>query len=186
MTDVEFSKEDLRESSERFISKMITGFPFSCMSAMQFSLEAHKDQKRKYTNAPYFTHLSEVVGLVSSVHKDHSVLATAWLHDCVEDCGVAICTINEKFGEYVAAGVFLLSDIETGNRKQRKELSRIRLESAPDWVQDIKVCDLISNTSSIVQHDPKFAKVYLEEKKLMLDVLTKADNRLIEIARNFL
>ena len=35
--------------------------------AMTFAMEAHKDQKRKYTNEPYFLHLAEVAGIVSSV-----------------------------------------------------------------------------------------------------------------------
>ena len=43
---------------------------------------------------------------------------------------------------------------------------------------------MISNTSSIVEHDPKFAVVYLEEKRLLLDVLKNADPRLLEIARS--
>jgi len=50
-------------------------------------------------------------------------------------------------------------------------------------VQTIKVADLISNTGSIVEHDPKFAVTYLEEKRLLLDVLTNADPRLLSIAR---
>jgi hypothetical protein len=43
-------------------------------------------------------------------------------------------------------------------------------------VQSIKCADLISNTSTIVKHDPGFAKVYLPEKKAILEVevLTKA------------
>ncbi|HCP79386.1 MAG TPA: guanosine polyphosphate pyrophosphohydrolase, partial [Pusillimonas sp.] len=52
----------------------------------------------------------------------------------------------------------------------------------PGWVQTIKCADLISNTGSIVQFDPDFAKVYLEEKRLLLGVLTKADRRLWTIA----
>jgi len=32
-------------------------------------------------------------------------------------------------------------------------------------------------------HDPKFAVTYLEEKRLLLDVLTKADPRLLAMAR---
>jgi hypothetical protein len=77
----------------------------------------------------------------------------------------------------------LLSDLEQGNRAERKAASRLRLAAAPGWVQSIKVADLISNTSSIVQNDPKFAATYLEEKRLMLDVLDHADDRLIVIAR---
>ena len=67
---------------------------------------------------------------------------------------------------------------------QVKRLSRERLARAPGWVQTIKCADLISNTSSIVKHDPVFAKTYLEEKRLLLDVLTMADKRLRELARH--
>ena len=62
-------------------------------------------------------------------------------------------------------------------------MSRDRLGNAPGWVQTIKCADLISNTSSIVMHDPKFAAVYLEEKRLLLARLTYADQRLLALAR---
>lgn len=152
--------------------------------AMQFAREVHKDQVRKYTENPYADHLAEVAGIVSTVRGEEEVTATAWLHDCMEDQGVTHRQLSIMFGDVVAGGVYLLSDLEAGNRKERKEKSRWRLSAAPDWVQTIKVADLISNTSSIVKHDPKFAKVYLEEKRLLLDVLTKADKGLLEIARN--
>ena len=77
----------------------------------------------------------------------------------------------------------MLSDLETGNRAQRKAASRNRLASASAEIQTIKCADLISNTASIVQHDAKFAEIYLEEKRLLLDVLAKADGRLVQIAR---
>ena len=112
-----------------------------------------------------------------------TVTAVAWLHDCVEDQGTDQYVLRHEFGEQVLAGVMLLSDMETGNRAERKAAARARLADAPSWVQTIKAADLISNTSSIVQHDPKFAAVYLEEKRMLLDVLTKADPRLLAIAR---
>lgn len=152
--------------------------------AMQFAREVHKNQVRKYTGNPYADHLAEVAGIVSTVRSEEEVTATAWLHDCIEDQGITHNQLRVHFGDIVAGGVYLLSDTETGNRKERKEKARQRLSLAPDWVQSIKVADLISNTSSIVKHDPKFAKVYLEEKRMLLDVLTKADKGLLEIARN--
>lgn len=158
--------------------------------AMMFAREAHKDQKRKYTGNPYSDHLAEVVGIAMSV-GGHSAevypdkfMATAWLHDCIEDQGVTDTQISILFGVDVAFGVSFLSDLEIGNRAERKRLSRERLAKAPAWVQTIKVADLISNTSSIVQHDLEFAKAYLEENRLILDVLTKADQRLISLARS--
>lgn len=152
--------------------------------AMQFAREVHKNQVRKYTENPYADHLAEVAGIVATVQPDDVSIAVAWLHDCVEDQGTSLNWLAYSFGFEVASGVWFLSDLETGNRKERKEASRIRLAAASGWIQTIKVADLISNTSSIVKHDPKFAKVYLEEKRLLLDVLTKADKGLLEIARN--
>jgi GTP diphosphokinase / guanosine-3',5'-bis(diphosphate) 3'-diphosphatase len=106
-----------------------------------------------------------------------------FLHDCVEDQCVTADELIDRFGLAVADGVMLLSDLEEGSRAERKAASRARLAGAPGWVQTIKVADLISNTSSIVQHDPKFAVLYLEEKRLLLDVMTRADPRLVAIAR---
>ena len=153
--------------------------------AMVFAMDAHKDQRRKYTGNPYFEHLAEVAGIVACVlPASEEAIAVSWLHDCVEDCAISVSDLLDQFSSTVVDGVILLSDMEKGNRAERKAMSRIRLASAPPWVQTIKVADLISNTSSIVQHDPSFAKVYLEEKRMLLDVLTKADSRLIAIARS--
>ncbi|HUG56776.1 MAG TPA: guanosine polyphosphate pyrophosphohydrolase, partial [Candidimonas sp.] len=116
-------------------------------------------------------------------HRQCVMIATAWLHDCVEDCGVTLDEIEHLFGFDVALGVSGLSDVETGNRAERKQKSRDRLAGCSGWIQTIKCADLISNTSSIVYHDPRFAVVYLEEKRLLLDVLTKADPRMLAIAR---
>ncbi|NIG77876.1 bifunctional (p)ppGpp synthetase/guanosine-3',5'-bis(diphosphate) 3'-pyrophosphohydrolase [Klebsiella sp. Ap-873] len=150
---------------------------------MKFAMDKHKGQRRKYTNNPYTDHLAEVAGIVSSVLLHDTVIACAWLHDVVEDQGVTAVELRREFGVSVSRGVMALSDLEEGNRAERKKLSRERLAKAPSWVQTIKVADLISNTSSIVEHDPKFAVTYLEEKRLLLDVLTEADPRLLAIAR---
>jgi (p)ppGpp synthase/HD superfamily hydrolase len=155
---------------------------------MMFARQVHADQKRKYTGNPYADHLAEVAGIAMSVgwhdaaiHPDE-FMAVCWLHDCVEDQGVTINELANNFGIVVARGVHDLSDIEIGDRDERKAASRARLAAAPSWIQTIKCADLISNTSSIVQHDPKFAAVYLEEKRMLLEVMTKADSRLWAVA----
>ena len=73
--------------------------------AMMFAREIHKDQRRKYTNSPYSDHLAEVAGIVSTVLQDEYVIATAWLHDCIEDCDVVPAEICRRFGPMVQAGV---------------------------------------------------------------------------------
>lgn len=158
--------------------------------AMELAMELHKDQKRKYTNEPYFGHLAEVAGIVAAagiraptwgLGVDLAV-SVAWLHDAHEDQAADLIMIHEHFGPFVTDGVRMLSDMEEGSRAERKAASRERLASAEGWVQSIKCADLISNTKSIVQHDPKFAVTYLEEKRLLLWVMTKADPRLREMA----
>lgn len=162
--------------------------------AMMFARRVHAGQQRKYTSNPYFDHLAEVAGIVSTVAVDlclhpscnvsHDIIiATAYLHDAREDQGITIDEIKARFGLNVAIGVSGLSDIEEGNRAERKAASRERLAGCSGWIQTIKCADLISNTSSIVMHDPKFAVTYLEEKRLLLDVMTKADPRLLAMAR---
>lgn len=156
--------------------------------AMVFAIEAHKNQVRKYTGEPYLNHLAEVVGISQTVlygaveQYREKFIAVAWLHDVVEDCGVLFCELDLKFGDDVGTGVFYLSDTEKGNRKTRKELSRNRLSGAPGWVQTIKCADIISNCSTIAKLDPEFAKIYLPEKILLLDVMGKADERLRDMA----
>lgn len=130
--------------------------------------------------------MAEVAGITASVLNHDYIIAIAWLHDCVEDCGIREEELDEKFDYDVAKSVIELSDLEIGNREERKRLSRERLSKCSAYIQTIKCADLISNTSSIVKHDPKFAKVYLEEKRLLLDVLTKADGRLIQLAKDII
>ena len=152
--------------------------------AMEFAREVHAHQRRKYTDNPYVDHLAEVAGIAMSVgwhsaeiHPD-KFMAVCWLHDCVEDQGVDPADLERRFGVDVMAGVVMLSDVEEGNRAERKAASRRRLNASPGWVQTIKVADMMSNTSSIVRHDQKFAVTYLEEKRLMLAALNKANAHL--------
>lgn len=150
--------------------------------AMMFAREAHIGQVRKYTGNPYHDHLAEVSGIVATVSADEISLAVAWLHDTLEDCDVTARDLFGLFGGPITSGVLMLSELEQGNRDERKRLSRERLSYAPGWIQTIKCADLISNTSSIIQNDPKFAKVYLAEKRALLDVMTQADVRLRSLA----
>lgn len=152
-------------------------------NAMMFARDKHKNQVRKYTGEPYITHLAEVAAITASVSECEQCIATAWLHDCMEDQGVQYDVLLAHFGFTVAKGVWWLSDMEVGNRAQRKAAACARLSEAPAHIQTIKCADLISNTSSICRHDPKFAVIYLEEKIKLLEVLTRADKRLLNLAK---
>jgi (p)ppGpp synthase/HD superfamily hydrolase len=155
--------------------------------ARVFATAAHAavGQLRKYTFEPYIVHPAEVAGLVKEYGGTPEMIAAAWLHDTVEDTGVTSELIRAEFGDQVADLVGWLTDVsrpDHGNRAQRKAVDRAHTAAAPAEAQTIKLCDLISNTRSIVEHDEKFAKVYLAEKRELLEVMTKADPRLRERA----
>ena len=156
--------------------------------AKVFATAAHAavGQTRKYTGEPYVVHPMEVASLVESVGGTEAMVAAALLHDVLEDTGVTVDVLEEQFGSEVADLVLWLTDVSKpndGNRSTRKALDRQHSAAAPAAAQTVKVADLISNTRSIVAHDPDFAKVYLAEKRLLLDVLTRADPTLLTMAR---
>jgi (p)ppGpp synthase/HD superfamily hydrolase len=156
--------------------------------ARTFATAAHAAvaQLRKYTNEPYIVHPAEVVSILKTRPHDPEMVAAAWLHDVVEDTGVSIEVIRAEFGSKVSDLVGWLTDVsrpEQGNRATRKAIDRAHTAAAPAEAQTIKLCDLISNTRSIVEHDAEFARVYLAEKRLLLEVMTKADPELMARAR---
>jgi|TARA_Y100000310_G_C20621718_1_gene783696 (p)ppGpp synthase/HD superfamily hydrolase len=153
--------------------------------AIEFATLAHRGQVRRYTGEPYIVHPVEVMEIVSTVSDDSEVLAAALLHDTVEDTPISLQDIRYEFGDRVAGLVDQLTDRsrpEDGNRKARKEIDRVHLSTASPEAQTVKLADLISNTRSIVEHDPVFAKVYMREKLLLLDVLHRGNKLLFDRA----
>jgi len=156
--------------------------------ARVFATAAHAavGQVRKYTFEPYIVHPAEVAGIVAARPHDPEMVAAAWLHDTVEDTGVSIEDIRAEFGDKVAELVGWLTDVskpEDGNRAVRKALDREHIAQAPAAAQTVKLADLIANSRSILAHDPEFARVFLAEKRMLLEVLTRGDAELMAQAR---
>ena len=158
--------------------------------AEAFATAAHAGQKRKYTGEPYINHCKNVVAILEEASPFHAIgnaepISAAWLHDTLEDTKVTHADIVSFFGARVARLVKEVTDVSTkedGNRAVRKQKDLEHLALASPEAQTIKLADLISNTQSIVKHDPEFAKVYMLEKKALLKVLTKGDRRLHKLA----
>jgi len=156
--------------------------------ALDFATIAHAGQKRKYTGEDYIVHPIEVAKIVKSVAHTPQMVAAALLHDVVEDTDVSLEDISIKFGPDIADLVSDLTDVskpEDGNRAARKALDRAHTARASAAAKTIKLADLISNSRSIVEFDPHFAKVYLKEKALLLGVLTDGDQILWKKAAEF-
>ena len=126
-----------------------------------------------------------VGSIVWGAYGDENMLAAAYLHDVVEDTGVTLSTIENLFGEDVATLVSGLTDVSKpsdGNREERKRIDREHTAQQSARCKTIKLADLIHNSQSILEHDRDFAKVYIKEKELLLDVLKEGDSKLWGIA----
>jgi len=149
--------------------------------AQVYAIAAHSavGQRRKYTGEPYYVHPAEVARIVADVPgSTPEMVAAAWLHDVVEDTGCTFTDIHMAFGIDIATLVDWLTDVskpEDGNRAHRKAMDREHTAAAPAEAQTIKLADLISNSRSIMAHDPAFARTYLEEKRMLLAVMTRGD-----------
>src|SRR3990167_9747432 len=156
--------------------------------AKDFAEKAHAGQTRKYTGEKYTVHTQEVADIVRTVPHTQEMLAAAHLHDTVEDCGIPLHVIDIEFGAIVADMVSCLTDVSKpsdGMRKKRKEIDRMHTATASADAKTVKLADLISNSKSIMQYDPDFAKVYLKEKAALLKVLGEGDAVLWNIANEF-
>ncbi|MCK9557057.1 MAG: HD domain-containing protein [Candidatus Cloacimonetes bacterium] len=147
---------------------------------------AHDGQFRKYSHQPYIVHPEAVFKIVSSVTDDPAILAAAWLHDTVEDTSVTIEMIEAGFGKEIASIVLDVTNItkkSDGDRLYRKELEKKHLTKASPKAKTVKLADMLDNVPSIIENDPKFARIYVAEKKAVLDVLAGGDERLYAAAK---
>ncbi len=157
--------------------------------AARFAQAMHHGQERKYGLGSYIQHPKAVADIVRGVPHTEEMLAAAWLHDVVEDCGASRDTLNRLFGEKVTVLVEWLTDVSKksdGPRAIRKALDRDHLANAPAEAQTIKLADMIDNTASIVEHDPKFAKIYMAEKRDLVRVLYRGDKTLLNRANKII
>lgn len=156
--------------------------------ARTFATSAHQriDQRRKYNDQPYQVHLERVARLVSSVTHDEEMIAAAWLHDVVEDTPATMEDVESEFGAPVAGLVEALTDVSRpsdGNRAVRKEIDRRHTAHASPRAKTIKLADLIDNCEDIAHHDPRFARIYLQEMEALLAVLGEGEPELMRQAR---
>ena len=124
--------------------------------AIAFSVKAHDGMRRRKSEAPYVLHPMEVAAIIGTMTDKQEVIAAGALHDVVEDAGITLEEIGEKFG----ARVMELVSAETENKREdlppedtwriRKEesLEKLRLTDDIDVLM-LWIGDKLSNIRSI-------------------------------------
>ncbi len=122
--------------------------------AYVFSMQAHGTQTRA-SGDPYFSHPLDVAGILTEMKMDSMTIATALLHDTVEDTLVSLEDIQKQFGPGIARlvdGVTKLSRIEkqTDQAKQAENFRKLVVAMSEDIrVLLIKLADRLHNMRTL-------------------------------------
>lgn len=120
-----------------------------------FARKKHKHQKRT-GGAPFIDHPKTVATLLAHITKDEDVIAAAWLHDTVEDCGVTYSELKKIFNERIADLVMEVTD-----EGQYNTFSRLKTKEGIL----IKFADRLHNLSDMSDWSDKRIQSYLEKSK---------------------
>ncbi len=137
--------------------------------AYVFSMKAHGTQLRA-SGDPYFSHPIEVAGLLTDLKLDDETIATAILHDTIEDTLATPEQIEKLFGANVARlvdGVTKLSKIEalTENERAAENLRKFLLAMSDDIrVLLVKLADRLHNmrTLHFIKNEEKRRRIARE------------------------
>lgn len=161
--------------------------------AAQFAAQAHAGQTRRGSDTPYFTHVEAVARRVQELadqgQADPAMVAAAYLHDTMEDCGTTHAELAQHFGNDVAALVAeLTNDDEKKHRMGKTAYMVEKLSHLTPRALTIKLCDTLSNISD--SPTPTQAGIYaLIQAKLRhyhqpatwLDIHTQLSDAIINV-----
>ena len=110
--------------------------------AIAFAVKAHDGMRRKKSEAPYILHPMEAAVIVGTMTDDQNLIAAAALHDVVEDAGITIDEVEERFGKRVRELV------ESETEDKRAELPptdtwRIRKEESLNLLKNTDDVDVL-------------------------------------------
>jgi len=143
-------------------------------------------QIRKYSGKPYSIHPIEVAEILMAYgfEGDDNLIASAYLHDVVEDTNLTCEWINDEFNGDVADLVYQVTNpskqFPNLSRKKRKKMDLEFLTFAELRAKALKLADILGNSPSIIREDPIFAKTWVDEALLLIEVLREGSEELYQ------
>jgi guanosine-3',5'-bis(diphosphate) 3'-pyrophosphohydrolase len=137
--------------------------------AYVFATQKHGDQKRA-SGDPYFSHPVEVAGILTDLHLDTASIATALLHDTIEDTETSFTEIEELFGREIADmvnGVTKMSllELSSADTAQAENFRKLLVATASDIrILLVKLADRLHNmrTLHFIKSDEKRRRIAQE------------------------
>lgn len=156
--------------------------------AWNFSKEAHKGMKRKFTSVSYFEgHIVKVFGILKRFDTRATLGAAAILHDTLEDVDfVTFDLIKSKFGARIAKLVEeLTSDDEEVSKQGKSNYLLNKMTYMSNDALTIKLCDRLQNISDMYAASAGFrSRYYIETNYILTNLklnrrLTNTQNKIV-------
>lgn len=156
------------------------------LAAVRFATWKHRDQRRKDVKAsPYINHpvaLAELLWTEGGV-RDAVVIASALLHDTLEDTETSPAELKGAFGAQIAAIVEEVTDVKWLAKTSRKRLQVARASRASLRAKQVKLADKICNLRDLLASPPKDWSIerkreYFDWAKSVVDQLRGTNPRL--------
>jgi len=156
------------ELVERVLSYQPTADEAMLNRAYVYAMRAHGNQKRA-SGAPYFSHPLEVAAILAEMRLDDATIATALLHDTIEDTDVTRSEIDTMFGAEIGTLVDGLTkikklDLVTKKAEQAENFRKLLLAISSDIrVLLVKLADRLHNMRTLEHMKPAKRKIIAEE-----------------------
>lgn len=154
------------------------------LAAARLAAEAHRGQRRRYTDRPYIEHPARVAARLSWHDAgDEYLVSAAWLHDVLEDCQqMTLADINRVCCNYVGQLVRELTNPSKQHpeldRAARKAMDREHLAHVSREARLIKLADRVDNLRELTGAPVRFIETYTAESELLLQALAGTDDQL--------
>ena len=136
--------------------------------AYVYAMKAHGQQKRA-SGDPYFSHPLEVASILTGLKLDDETIATALLHDTIEDTQTTKDEIDRLFGPKVASLVDGLTKIEKLNlvskkTQQAENFRKLLIAISSDVrVLLVKLADRLHNMRTLEHMRPEKRRLIAQE-----------------------
>ena len=156
------------------------------LKALSFAAYKHRHQRRKGVKAiPYINHpiaLADLLVRTANI-SDPEIIATALLHDTVEDTCTTPKELKKEFGSVISHMVAELTDDKSLPSEERK---RRQVEHAPSLsprARLVKLADKTCNLRDVVQDPPdkwplKRKQEYFDWAKEVVDKIRGTNTKL--------
>lgn len=136
--------------------------------AYVYAMKAHNNQKRA-SGDPYFSHPLEVAAILTDLKLDDATIATALLHDVIEDTDATRVEIDHLFGPEIGALVDGLTkikrlDLVSKKTEQAENFRKLLIAISTDIrVLLVKLADRLHNMRTMEHMKPESRRRISEE-----------------------